>query len=177
MSKWKFIYNGEAWWLRIESIDQLTEYAKLDNRAATAFSDYLCATMYGKEHSNLSLALQMIGERERGSPVDAGMKLNMSFYKTYLDRIYESGFVNINPAGGCNNIDYDIKLIEYRDKLVFPNYTQEDIKIKTFQLLDYRENYNYHYYAYLGNLQIKDGDKVKWDTYKEAYDFAKQFIS
>ena len=177
MSKWKFIYNGDGWWLRIENIEQLTEYAKQDTNSTNAFSDYLRATMYGKEHTNLSMALMMIGERERCSAIDAGIKLKMEFYKTYLDRLDETGFVNLNSVGGCNNIDYDIKLVEYRDKIVFPNYTEKDINIKTFKMSDYRENYKYHYYAYLGNLQIKDGDKVKWDTYKEAYDFAKQFIS
>ena len=33
-----------------------------------------------------------------------------------------------------------------------------------------------HWYAYLGDMQIRDNDKLKWDSYEEAYEYAQQFI-
>ena len=78
--------------------------------------------------------------------------------------------------GGCNSIDYNIEQFEYRDTLSFPNYSIEDIVIKTFRPKDYRDGYKYHHYAYLGNLQLKDGEKVKWNTEHEAREFAKKYI-
>ena len=29
-----------------------------------------------------------------------------------------------------------------------------------------------HYYAYIDKMQVRDGDTLKWDTYKETYTHA-----
>lgn len=29
-----------------------------------------------------------------------------------------------------------------------------------------------HFYAYIGDMQVRDGDILKWDTYDEAYNQA-----
>ena len=34
-----------------------------------------------------------------------------------------------------------------------------------------------HYYAYIGNMQVRDGDILKWNTYEEAYSKALEYIS
>lgn len=175
--KWKFFHNGNGWWLRIESIDELIEYQKFGNRATMAFDGYFKHKTDGSKLDNLSLALQMIGEKENCTAVEAANKLQFKFYESYLRHLEEDSFININRMGGCNSIDWEMKQVIYKDNLSFPSFTEKDIVIKTFKPYDYRPNYQYHYYAYLGNFQLKDGNKTKWDTEKEAKDFAVQFIS
>ena len=29
-----------------------------------------------------------------------------------------------------------------------------------------------HYYAYIGDMQVRDGDTLKWNSYQEAYEMA-----
>ena len=56
----------------------------------------------------------------------------------------------------------------WRTKLDFPRYLSNEIRVKRFD--DGR-----HYYAYIGDMQVKDGDVVKWNTYDEAYSHAEKF--
>lgn len=66
----------------------------------------------------------------------------------------------------------------YSDMPKFPSFSSSDIKIRTFQDLDRRDGYSYHYYAYLGNKCIlHDGLKYKWSTYDEAYNFALKCVA
>lgn len=66
----------------------------------------------------------------------------------------------------------------YSDMPKFPSFSSSDIKIRTFQDLDRRDGYSYHYYAYLGNKCIlHDGLKYKWPTYDEAYNFALKCVA
>jgi len=175
--KWKFFHNGDGWWLRIESVEELIEYQKHDNRGSLALDRYLQHELNGAKLDNLSLALQMIGQKENCTAFAAASKFQLKFYETYLRHLQEDGFININCMGGCNSIDWEMKQVIYKDNLSFPSFTKNDIVIKTFKPVDYRSNYEYHFYAYLGNFQLTDGNKVKWNTEKEARDFAERFIN
>lgn len=39
---------------------------------------------------------------------------------------------------------------------------KNDIRIKKFP-------YGNHYYAYIGDMQVKDGNIIKWNTYEDAH--------
>lgn len=98
-----------------------------------------------------------------------------------INLLEEYGFLNINCVGGCNSCDWDIVANCYRKELVWPSFTKHDIRIKTFAPKEksvgvYRDDYKYHCYAYLGDMQLTDGKKTKWDTYDEAYAFASNLV-
>lgn len=78
----------------------------------------------------------------------------------------------VNRYGGfmVKREDIKPKASVWRKDLVFPSYVSHDIRIKRFD--DGR-----HYYAFIGDMQVKDGDRVKWDTYDEAYHQAELFAS
>lgn len=59
-----------------------------------------------------------------------------------------------------DSVDYDNFC--RRDELIFPNFQISDIRIKQFDK-------GQHYYAYVGDMQVRDGDVLKWNTYDEAY--------
>ena len=49
------------------------------------------------------------------------------------------------------------------------DFKESDIRIKQFQGGE-------HYYAYVGDMQVRDGENFKWNSYKEAYDKALEVI-
>ena len=185
MSKWKFINNGNGWWLRIETVEQLIEYVeKTSGRFGNSMMNVMSACSNGKEQhytNQLDSYLELLYRNSEKSLIDTAQSLMFKCAETYFDILSEEGFVNINKVGGCNGGLYPNSLVVYKDKLIFPDYQDKDLKIKTWEIEDkksgnFRSGYKYHYYAYVGDVQIKDGDKVKWNTYEEAYDFAKRFI-
>lgn len=185
MSKWKFVNNGNGWWLRIENVKQLTEYVeKTSGRFGNSMMNVMSNCRSGKDYHNtnqLDFCLEVLYKNSGKSLIETAQKLMFDCAETYFNLLSERGFVNINKFGGCNNSSYPNSVIVYKDKCIFPDYQEKDLKIKTWEMEDkkagnFRSGYKYHYYAYVGDVQIKDGDKVKWDTYEEAYEFAKQFI-
>jgi hypothetical protein len=103
-------------------------------------------------------------------------RFRLEAHQTYLKNFQRAGFVNINRVGGCNCSDWNTNIIIERDELIFPSYTKKDVKIKTWEMAErqvgaYRGNYNYHWYAYIGDVRITDGDKEKWNTQAEAQAF------
>lgn len=187
--KWKFVHNGLCWWLRIESSQQLMEYIKATTERRFGMSMYNVANRVrdGKRKNNhntnqIEDAIETLWRGSGESLMDTAGRLMVACHDTYFKLLRECGFVDINSVGGCNSFTPHPKAIEYREKLIFPHYTEKDITIKTWELTDKQNyinrglGYKYHYYAYLGDIQLKDGDKEKWDTYAEALEFAKSFL-
>lgn len=172
MGKWKFVLTDSGWWLRIEHIDQLLEYQKKDHCVSNGFTDI----MKGRE-SQLATYIRLVGQNNNISILDAAYKVNFRLYDTYLSQLQSNGFVDINKDGGCNCSKPLVRGVVYKDNKVFPTFTERDIKVETFENTDYRSNYKYHWYAYLGNIQLHDGDKMKWDTKEEALEFARRYIN
>lgn len=185
IERWRFINNGDGWWLRISSFDELLAYCmKTDNRFANAFgrllkgsADELPETYDG----SLSSAIAVLARVNRKSLVETTGNLLIGVHDTYFKYLERDGFLNINCVGGCNSCDWDIVANCYRKELVWPSFTKNDIRIKTFAPEEksvgvYRDDYKYHYYAYLGDMQLTDGEKTKWDTYDEAYAFASNLV-
>lgn len=187
--KWKFIHNGTSWWLRIETAEQLSEYIRLTDskRFGENMLNIANRAQMGKLDDTHNVS-QMAGSIQTlwqysGEPLDVVTgKVMIACHNTYWKLLRESGFIHINPVGGCNAFATDIKAVEYRDKLVFPHYTEKDIRIRTWEWEEKKNGvnrpsgYKYHWYAYLGDLQLKDGDVEKWNTREEAFAFAKTFL-
>ena len=53
--------------------------------------------------------------------------------------------------------------------MIFPDFKIDQIKIESFPG-------GKHFYAYIDNMPVRDGDTIKWDTYKEAYDYAATLV-
>lgn len=189
MSKWKFIHNGTSWWLRIESSEQLLEYIKATDSSRFGESMIRIGRRNSRGESKdthnqdgLEGAIETLWKYS-GIPLDVITgQVMMACHDTYWKLLREDGFVNINPVGGCNSFNMDIKAVEYRKNMIFPHYTEKDVKIKTWEWEEKKNGvtrpsgYKYHYYAYLGDMQIKDGDKEKWDTKEEAMEYVRTFL-
>lgn len=107
----------------------------------------------------------MIMAQKCNTTLYGGFKRLQTEFGMALHRdILENGETFVNGVGGKTfSLDYD--QFVWRKDLVFPHYTIADIRIKQF------EN-GQHYYAYVADTQLRNGEKLKWDTYNEAYNFA-----
>ena len=88
-----------------------------------------------------------------------------------LNSLQETGAIYINRVGGYHGYYKDSKENGFvrRKELVFPDFKKDEIRIKKFSNGE-------HYYAYIDDMQVRDGDTLKWNTYEEAYKQAIYFI-
>ena len=169
MERWKFIKDNNCWYIEISDIEQLNEYRKATDYR---FEKALCDTSENALETNKYLQLARIYAQKSGNSLADGMiELSEKMYKTQVDNLLNYGVLYLNESGGYNTIVNPIKHL-YKDKLVFPNYTKEDIRIPQWG----QEAKGNHYYAYIGKIQVMDRDVIKWDTYKEAYEQALKYV-
>lgn len=191
--EWLFVLkdkgtNNAGYWLKISSIDELIEYLKITNptRYGKAFENYI----YGKEYGAKSM---QHGPHLDAAPLTDAIVLHSQNMKTkyniamnilqaindfssmvainMLNRIQESGAIYINRVGGYHGF-YDSSEengFVRRKSLTWPNFTRNDIRIKQFPE-------GTHFYAYIDDVQVRNGDTLKWNTYGEAYEQALSYI-
>ena len=179
---------NQGWWLKVSNVDELSAYYESINptRMGRVFENY----MYGKEwnyahpgHVNKNHAPHFA----EASLTDAVVRYASQHHYTILEAIHgfqamvateqlecirEYGAIYINRNGGYHmrtsgDIEY---AFVHRDKIIFPEYTKKEIKISKFP-------YGQHYYAHIGDLEVRDGDTIKWNTYEEAYRQAEKFLN
>ena len=183
MKKWQFVHDIRGgWWLRLTSDEDVIRYIQATN---DRYDGALCRALHepiGKMTLEDRIKASLSGDRNYMF-LQAGMimaqKYNTSLYSGFehlqtefgmvLHKdIEENGETFVNPVGGKTfSLKYD--QFVWRENLVFPDYTIADIRIKQFEK-------GQHYYAYVGDTQLRDGDKLKWNTYAEAYNFAMAVI-
>lgn len=176
-----FIFDLESkgWWLKVDNIEKLADYhAKTAaGRYDDAFAMYLngghphdilgklsseerIKKIQDKNFKQLQAAV-MLAEREGRSILDGFRCLNLEIGMEQMRTIEQYGAIYINRVGGYT---FGLKYVQFyhRKELVFPDFKASEIRIKRFEGGE-------HFYAYIGNMQIRDGDNLKWDSYDEAY--------
>ena len=187
---WKFVHNGQAWWLRIESGDQLLDYLRATDEERYGRSTLRVAKRVrdGLDDRDkhgcypMADAIEILWKNSDMNLFEMVGQLMMMGHNTYFKLLDQHGFININHVGGCNSFSWEPVATEFREKLVFPHYTIDDIRVKTWELEEKKRgikrpyDYRYHWYAYLGDVQLKNGDVEKWNTRDEAYEFARSIV-
>lgn len=181
-----FIFDAESkgWWLKIDSINKLSDYHEKtgSSRYEEAMSMYLkeghpseileklnpaerIAKMQDRNFKRLQAAV-IQAERNGGNILNGFRCLNIEIGMNQLRQLEEEGAIYINSVGGYTT---GLKYSQFchRKELVFPNFVESEIRIKRF-------NNGTHYYAYIGDMQVRDVDRLKWDSFDEAY---KQAVS
>lgn len=176
--KYLFVYKNDCWWLKIKTVDELTNYSqKTDGRWAKAFDSLIHAKEFyedGKEHaSNLAYVIGQWGVNREMNVVEAVADFRSRIFDAQLDLILEGHIIFINEKGGYHfdtKNDEPVTQFVWRDELVFPNFPENEIHIKHFPG-------GKHFYAYIGDMQVRDGDVLKWNTYEEAMEQAKKVVT
>lgn len=180
--EYTFVFLNGGWWLKVSTVKELAAYlTETDSRWENALNNLLNSkefTKYGNEHAGaIATSIGFFGANNGLNGLDATLAFKEQIIQDQLSEIKNGNIVLINKVGGYwtlkpEEASGDTKVYSQwcrKKELVFPNFTKKELKIKKFPLGN-------HWYAYLGDIQIRDNDKVKWNTYEEAYEYAKQFI-
>lgn len=101
------------------------------------------------------------------------VKVLISIESSVRDALKEFGKIAINSVGGILPLTKDFKITKIfereTDEIIFPNYTEKDIRIKQWEG-------GTHYYAYVGNFQVIYNKKRRWETKEETMENAKSFL-
>ena len=172
--KHTFVHDGKAWWLKITSQEELDDYM-IDvymQGESYAIKDHLRLkrnNIRGHYTSYLANVCDSLASFKDTSFFSELGFLKEQFYKNASDVLAEHGQVYINSGGGFN-WKREAKQIYQKEGFDFPMFSVEDIRVKKWPEGN-------HWYAYIGNVQLTNGDQVKWNTKEEAELFAKQYVS
>lgn len=174
--EYTFVFKDNGWWLKITTIEQLIEYDNSDTTKWYKAFDNLVHSKefgHGMEHANeLAFVIGMRSERKQISALHATADLKANRLAAQLDCLTKGYAIYINQKGGWHPVNKNIK--DYTEwyhstTLSYPKFKESELKIKQFPG-------GTHYYAYLGKLQLRNNNIMKWNTYDEAYNYAKQFL-
>lgn len=188
--EWLFVHSKDGgWWLKIDNPEQLMEYYGIQNGsqylgAFKLYMDYQCTRpekiieslsfeervkmTNNPDFKKLQCAI-LYAEKYNTNVLDGFRLLNIERGRKELSNIFEYGQVYINRVGGSTFfLNYD--QFCRRKEMIFPDFKEEDIRIKQFKG-------GTHYYAYIGDMQVRNGDEMKWNSRDEAYQSAVKLIS
>lgn len=177
-----FVFANGGWWLKLDSIEKLTDYhqktgtGKFENALLMYLNEGSpeeileklslegrIEKMNNRDFKYLQGAV-MQAEKNHGSIIDGFRWLNMEIGMNQMEDIRKYGAVYLNSVGGHTFLLNYTQFCR-RKELVFPNYSKKDIRIKRFEG-------GFHYYAHIGDLEVRDGERMKWDNYEDAYAMA-----
>lgn len=170
-----FVSINNGWWLKINSIEKLNDYyEQTDSKWTNAFQNLIDSKEFckGNVHAdNLAYNIGFYGANRKQNPIKATLNFREIIYKNQLNAILEYGEIYINDKGGYFFKTKDTKYDKWirKQELIFPDFNKNEIKIKKFPGGN-------HFYAYIGNVEVRNGDTTKWNTYEEAYENALKYI-
>ena len=175
----RFVLKETGWWLKIQNVDELLDYYNQIDK--TRFKHVLENYIYGKEWNDyheemqnkeharhwkeaaLTDAVVRFGSHHDYNIIESISNFSKMIIEQQLDMLEKTGCIYINRNGGYHGkTTKPAKGFIYREKLMFPEYQKEDIRILQFPN-------GKHYYAYIDDLEVREGDNIKWNTYEEAY--------
>lgn len=186
-----FVYDGITWWLKMTEADQIADYHKktAGSRYEGAIDLYMKLRQDGKEWYNLLDGMELQerikmmeskdfkyiqcaiikAQQVEGNIFDGFRCLTMEIGAAQLDNIRKYGAVFVNAAGGHT---HGVETAQFcrRKQLVFPDFKKEEIRVKQFKG-------GRHWYAYIGDMQLRNGDQLKWNTQEAAQRAAEAMIA
>ena len=174
---------GNTWWLKITGLPELMDYLETTNtRWAHVFDNWLHDSEFqpnvsghGKHIQQTSLT-QLVHYRavHTGQPILSAISdVAGELAESMMNCLYATGVLYVNANGGWNGGGPTVKETGSfcrRKKLVWPDFTEDQVRVSKFPG-------GTHWYAYIGNVQVRDGDKLKFNTKAEALAQAKTYIT
>lgn len=171
MKKFKFCKVNNGWWLIISDIEQLLTYK---DKTSSKYGHAIVNNAIGKTnpYQRLYDAAEILAASRNISIVEAMCALADSMTQRQIDEITSGKTIWFNECGGWNYGLKGVSATVYRDKILFPNYTEKDIRISKW-------GGGQHFYAKVGEIEVKevvDGEIImKWNTRDEAYKKALEY--
>lgn len=172
-----FVWKNDGWWLKINSVEQLFDYhEKTESVWSTEFYNLITSQEFGghgmRHATAIAYAIGQHGANRGMNPIQATMDFRGTVIGNQLDALLEFGEIYINRKGGYHFKTKNDSYTQFvrRKEFIFPDFKENEIRIKRFPGGE-------HWYAYIGDMQVKDGDTLKWNTYEEAFNKAKELVT
>ena len=168
-----FVFYENNWHLKIDNVEQLVDYSeKMSDSWVEALFRTSDSTKKESDTTDKKAAyIQMFAEAREISYLDAIQQILKNTMVTQIELLDAGKTLLFNPSGGYQFTTKDIIFDNYTSSQypVFPHFTTDDIRMKQFPNGD-------HFYAYIGDIWVKDGDIVKHNTKDEAFTAAERLI-
>ena len=185
-STWLFVLLNKGkpdagWWLKLRNLQELDAYlSATNNKYGRAFQNYLqdgqfqpSQVGHGKHIGEMPLTqAAYYGGINRGmSMVESMADLANRTAKCMADAIAEHGYVYVNANGGWNSLPVqpDPGDFVHNRNLVWPNFTERDIKISQFPGGE-------HWYARVGPVEMRNGDSFRFYSREAARAAAETYL-
>lgn len=179
--KYRFVYKNGGWWLKISTIEELRNYIEQTKTTQPIIKGLVSALNcreFGtpvagepiKPHVNEEGCLiGLRSENHNMSLFESAMSLALETDDAQIEALNNGESLYFNRRGGWHSEKSNYSQWYDSDKLVFPDFRKNQIKIEKFPM-------GQHFYAYINDMQVRDGDTLKWNTYEEAYNKALEYV-
>ena len=175
--KYQFRYKNGGWWLCLRDYVELIDYHQMDVAIRNGVLKILDVKPKPrksfKDDGDLTTMVDAIVNKALNNEIsvpEAAAKIAGEKIGEQIKWMRKGYYIFVNPYGGWNAYKPDDYEQFYDSEILkWPSFTKDDIKIEQFEGGD-------HYYVYLGNLQLRDGDKLKFNSKSEARAFAERYI-
>lgn len=184
--KWTFVLldkgtRNAGWWLKIKSVPELLEYLELTNsKYARAFENLEHDKAYrpglathgpNPHEAGLAMYAWLQGANRSMSAVRSLCSIASETAESMLGMLSEHDRLYVNAVGGYNAHGRETPgAFCHRNALAWPEFTEADIKISRFPG-------GTHWYARVGTVDVRDGDRAKFDTRTGAMAAAMAYLT
>ena len=167
-----FVYNKkDGWWLKITTLEDLMAYwEKYDDVLGKSETKLPQTKEFGRGMLHANEVDTVLGLHARNGNLsisEAKISLLTEIKQAQYRAVCKGNTIYINQNGGWNDIPRTTEQFVHKSTLVFPDFKRGEIKIEKFPL-------GSHFYLFIDGVQIKNGEQVKWNTYQDAEQYAKQ---
>lgn len=169
---YRFVFNGKNWFLKISSLDVLNDYMEMvwDIRREDLLGGI--KSLKEKKHpaSDMIDACSVLASAKGTDVWHEFMDLKERQFRTMSNMIIAGHTLYVNGNGGyCSSLKWPAGIYE-SDELRWPVLSEEDIRIRKWPG-------GVHYYAYIGPVQVQDGDRLKWNSESDARAAAMSYVT
>ena len=166
--------SDKEWYLKITSIEQLLDYWNnvFNSKMRLALDTIIDTKEFGKGFKHCDKLQAMIGFMARGEKLtyeEAHDKIVYDVRIAQYQALYDGKTVYINKKMGWNSAPKKTEQFVHKSEFEFPVMKSDRLDIKQFPL-------GKHYYVFIDGVQLWHEGEVKFDTYEEAFDFARQYL-
>lgn len=164
----------KEWWLKITNVEQLLDYWEnvFNPRLKRALNTIENTKEYGKTMQHCDIFQMLIGTTARAEHLTYEEAYNKIVYEHRIGQyqaLCDKNAIYINKNFGWNILDKETEQFIHKNNFDFPVMKSERIKIEQFPM-------GTHFYVFIDGVQLRQKDNLKFNTYEEAYSFAKNYI-
>lgn len=170
--KYVFLYDGHEWVLVIDTFEKLEDYLKWIwiLREDQLKKDQINMARNQHPSSDIMTTCHILAGLKGTTVMEEFLILKQNQRKDMEELLRKESSLYVNPAGGYSSCLAETKNRYESDTMEWPVFNEADIRIKQWPG-------GTHYYAYIGPVQVKEFDVVKWDTEEDARAAAMHYVT